>query len=95
MINPDVAECPECGYRPGGIKYKIGTAVQLTGVIVLLYGIYELVTLFTSDVAQYASGGMMAGFTAVVAVIFIVTAGVLIGGGWWAKRSASNDSPVL
>ena len=91
-IDPDVTECPECGYAPGERKRKIGTGIQAVGGIVLLYGGYEVATLF-SQVSQYDSAGATT-FVVMIAVTFLVFAGVLIGGGTLAKRSAGDESPV-
>lgn len=92
QIDPDVRECPACGYAPGSTRYKLGKAVQILGGLVILLGLFELVTMFTGRFAQMAPQSMLIQAAISLLFQFGIIAGLLVAIGWWAKRSAGTPT---
>jgi RNA polymerase subunit RPABC4/transcription elongation factor Spt4 len=93
LIDADVDDCPECGYNPGSTRRTVGTVFQGISLLVFVYGVYETVTAYTAVSAQ-TSAQTAAGFAAVVGTMSLGFALTLFAGGWLAKRSGRNQSPV-
>lgn len=90
-IDATARECPDCGYFPAKTKYKVGKYAQILGGLVILYGIYDVSSLFTSPAPQ----GMMMQAAILSAIVFVVVAAVFVCGGWLAKRSANRETATI